>query len=121
MSRANFLGLNRNKPQQSPSHRRAREQEKELAKRGGGTLTPGSGNGAQKGDIMGYGGTYRVEAKVTKNKSFSVTRDMIRKIEEAALPNGELPAIIIEFCNDDGEPELEIAVVPTYALGGNNE
>ena len=100
----------------SPSHRRAKRQEKELAKRGGGRLTPGSGAFDQKGDVKKYNGVYRIEAKVTKKKSFSVTREMVRKIEEAALPNNELPAIVIEFVDESGNPQMEVAVVPTYLL-----
>lgn len=100
----------------SPSHRRAKKQERELAKRGGGKLTPGSGAFDQKGDVKKYNGVYRIEAKTTKHKSFSVTREMVRKIEEAALPNGELPAILIEFIDEQGTPQMEVAVVPTYIL-----
>jgi len=105
---------------QSAAHRRSAKQEKALAKRGGGKVTPGSGNGKHKGDVMKFHGLLRIEAKCTNKKSFSVTRDMIRKIEDAALPNGELPAIVVEFINGDGRPTHEIAIVPTYVLDSVN-
>lgn len=114
MSRDSFI--NRDKKHGTASHRRAPKMEKSLVKRMGGTLTPGSGNQYQKGDVMKAYGTLRIEAKCTKHKSFSVTRDMIRKIEEAAVCNNEIPTIVIEFINEQGKPEMEIAIVPTYAL-----
>ena len=43
-------------------------------------------------------------------------RDMVRKIEEAALPNNEIPAIVVEFNDGEGNAEMEVAVVPTYLL-----
>lgn len=105
---------------QSVAHRRSPKQEQALAKRGNGKRTPGSGNGQHKGDVMKFHGILRIEAKCTKAKSFSITRDMICKIEDAALPNGELPAIIVEFIDDKGKPTHEIAVVPTYVLDSIN-
>jgi len=82
-----------------------------------GQLVPGSGSSVQKGDVKGcFGGLVRIEAKTTGNKSFSITRDMVRKIEDAALPNNELPAIVVEFIDEYGKPVMEVAVVPTYVL-----
>ncbi len=101
---------------QSVSHVRSPKQELELANRFKGALVPGSGSGHQKGDVKGCYGIIRIEAKTTKNKSFSVTRDMLNKIEEAALCNTEIPAIVIEFIDERGAPEMEIAIIPTYAL-----
>ena len=101
---------------QSVSHVRSPKQERELAKRFNGKLVPGSGSGHEKGDVKGCHGLIRIEAKTTKNKSFSITRDMVNKIEDAALTNTEIPAIVIEFIDERGVPELEVAIVPTYAL-----
>jgi hypothetical protein len=95
-------------------------QEKSLATRIGGKVTPGSGNGSIKGDVR-KAGVVRVEAKTTKNKSFSVTLDMIRKIEDAALPSGEMPVIVVEFIDGSGKPIKEVAIVPTYVLGSIGE
>jgi len=114
MSRDSFI--NRDKKHGTASHRRAPKMEKSLAKRTGGSLTPGSGNKYQKGDVMKAYGTIRIEAKCTKHKSFSVTREMIQKIEDAAVCNNEIPAIVIEFIDEQGKPQMEVAVVPMYAL-----
>lgn len=97
------------------SHRRSKVQERELAKRLNGKTTLASGSKAEKGDVRKHG-VIRVEAKTTKNKSFSVTREMVRKIEDAALPCNEIPAIVVEFIDEDGKPVMEIAVLPTYVL-----
>jgi hypothetical protein len=102
---------------QSAGYNRAKKQEKELSVRMRGEMVPGSGSSTQKGDIKGcFGGLVRIEAKTTGAKSFSVTREMVRKIEDAALPNNELPAIVIEFIDERGVPQMEVAVVPTWAL-----
>lgn len=114
MSRDSFL-KRVNHPQGAAYHR-ARDYENELAKRGFGRLVPRSGAGPEKGDIKRYNGVYRIEAKCTTKKSFSVTRDMIDKIESAALAHGELPAIVIEFVDEMGKPVKEICVVPSYVL-----
>ena len=100
----------------SPAHLRSPLQEKQLARRGMGYTTPGSGSGHQKGDVKKYNGVLRIEAKCTGNKSFSITQDMLDKIENAALPNNELPAIVVEFIDALGKPIREVAVVPTYVL-----
>jgi len=96
------------------SHKRAKRQEKEIAKRIGGRLVPRSGAGDIKGDCR-LKGILRIEAKTTGNRSFSVTLDMIDKIEEAAVSAGEMPVIVIEF-NNNGKRMKEIAVCPTWVL-----
>jgi Holliday junction resolvase len=113
MTREAFL--TRDKRKGTASHRRAPKQERELAKRLGGKVTPGSGNGTIKGDVR-VEGILRVEAKTTKYKSFSVTLSMIEKIEHAALGAGEAPCIVIEFHDGRGNKVKEVAVVPTYVL-----
>ena len=112
MSRDNFLNPDK---KHTASHRRAPKQEKELSKRLKGHLVPGSGSGPQKGDVR-VRGVVRVEAKTTKNKSFSVTRKMIDTITDAGIGHGELPAMVIEFLDGDGHPETEVAVIPMWAL-----
>ena len=98
-----------------PSHTRAKVQEKEVAKAFQGRLTPASGSRGVKGAVR-IKGVCRIECKTTTHRSFSVTLDMIRKIEEAALSGGEMPAIIVEFNNGAGRKIAEVAVVPTYAI-----
>lgn len=97
------------------SHRRSRVQEASLAKRVKGLTTPASGARDVKGDVR-VRRVLRIEAKTTKNKSFSVTLEMVRKIEEAAASGGELPAIIVEFHDGYGRPIAEVAVVPSYVI-----
>ena len=118
MSRDRFL--NRESEKGHVAYRRSRQQERLLAKRSGGRLITGSGSGPEKGDIKKYSGVFRVEAKTTSHDSFRVTKEMIRKIEDAALPHGELPAIIIEFVDKQGKPISEIAVVSTDVLESLN-
>lgn len=101
------------------SHRRSKLQEREIAERVQGKITPGSGNQREKGDVR-VKGILRIECKTTQCKSFSITRDMISKIEDAALPHGEIPAIVVEFIDADGNPLKEVAVVPTYVLEACN-
>ena len=76
---------------------------------------PGSGSGAQKGDVR-LKKYVRIEAKTTKHKSFSVTRLMLSKIEDAALPNGEIPVIAVEFLDEQGRPQEEVFILPSYAF-----
>lgn len=99
----------------SNSHRRSKKQEKEIAKKIGGNRTPASGAGTVKGDVR-LKGIARIEAKTTKNKSFSVTLEMVSKIEEAALSTGEMPVIVVEFTDGFGKKLGELAVCPTYVL-----
>lgn len=106
---------NRLRGKATASHARSPRQEAELAKRTGGRVTRGSGCGNEKGDVR-IRGLARIEAKTTKHKSFSVTRSMIDKIEEAAVTSGELPAIVVEFITEEGKPVGEVAVVPTWVL-----
>lgn len=100
---------------QSPAHRRAPKQEQAWAKRTKGRLVPGSGSGYQKGDVR-VKGTVRIENKTTSADSFRVTRKMISKITDAGMLHDEVPAMVIEFLDEAGNPEEEVAVIPTWAL-----
>lgn len=113
MSRDSFMGRQKNK---SKAYIRAPKMEKDLAKRSKGRLVSRSGAGPVKGDVRKAYGVFRVEAKATSKKSFSVTREMFAKLQESATPHGEIPAIVIEFLSEDGGRPLELAVVPMYAL-----
>jgi Holliday junction resolvase len=116
MSRRVFLERGSHKNHSTVSHTRAPQQERDLARRFEGKRVPGSGSGPQKGDVKKAFGIFRIEAKTTTKKSFTVTKEMIEKIEVAALTTNEMPVIIIEFLDEQGNPEKEIAVLPTYAL-----
>lgn len=99
------------------SHKRSGTQERELAKNLGAKLVPRSGAGNQKGDVRDKG-FLRIEAKTTLKKSFSVTREMYEKIETAAMSHDEVPVIVVEFLDEDGQPVGELAVMPTWAIKG---
>lgn len=102
------------KSKQGPrgSHGRSKVQERELAKRAGGRQVRGSGCGREKGDVR-VSKFVRIEAKTTQHDSFRVTREMLSKIEDAALPCGEIPILVVEM---NGEPRQECAVIPAWAL-----
>lgn len=99
----------------SPSHRRAPKQENEIAKLIKGRKTAASGAKDVKGDVR-LRKVVRIECKTTKNKSFSVTLDMIETLEEAAVLTGEMPIFIIEFNDGKGRKLKDIAVCPSYVL-----
>ena len=101
----------RNRP--SPSHRRSKQQEKGLAHSLRGALTPRSGAGDIKGDVR-VRRVARIEAKTTKNKSFPVTLELVRKLEEN-IAAAEVPVLVVEF-NDNGKPRGALAVIPLYLL-----
>lgn len=107
--------MDRDKVKGNPSYRRSRKQERELAGRLGGRTTLASGSKHEKGDVR-VKGVVRIEAKTTKNKSFSVTLEMISLIEDAAVMSGEMPAIVVEFNDGRGKKLKEVAIVPTYVL-----
>lgn len=120
MSREAFLRRSNGVPGNGTSHKRAKKQERLLASRVGGRLTPASGAKSEKGDVR-VKGVMRIEAKTTQKKSFSVTLEMIQKIEEAALTCDEMPVLIIEFIDEQGRPIKEVAVMPTYVLDSIGE
>jgi hypothetical protein len=103
------------KPRPSPSHQRAKKQEKETSLRAAAQLTPASGSRDVKGDVRKKR-VARIECKTTKHASFSVTLDMVRKLEEAALSTGEMPIFEIEFNNGAGKKIASLVVMPGYAL-----
>jgi len=96
------------------AYRRSPGQERDIARRGG-IPTPGSGSGpTHKADVRKYRGAFRVEAKSTGHKSFSIKLSDWKKIEDAAYPNREEPMMIIEFVDEAGRPIKELAVVPAW-------
>ena len=106
---------------QSVGYNRASKQESSLARKIGGYKVPASGSGRIKGDVRKKG-ALRIECKCTQNKSFSVTRDMMDKIEAAALANDEIPAIHIEVLDETGKVVREAVVMDagdfTALVGG---
>lgn len=98
------------------AHARSPKQENEIAKHLGGKRVKGSGSGFDKGDVR-VKGIALIEAKCTEKNSFSVTRDMVEKLENAAASQGELPVLTVEFLGDDrGRGRKELVVMPKWAL-----
>lgn len=112
--------LNRDKDHGNASYRRSRKQEREIAGRLGGRVTAASGSLQEKGDVR-VKGVLRIEAKTTMHKSFSVTMDMVRKIEEAAASGDELPVIAIDFISPQGKVLKSVCVCPAYVLDALKE
>lgn len=94
----------------SPSHNRAKVQEAECAHRFGGKVTKGSGSGYQKGDV--HARMVRVECKTTKHRSFSVTMDMIDKLEADAFGADVIPMLEVELALG----EKKVYVLPDWAV-----
>jgi len=73
----------------------------------GGTLTPGSGKGRTKGDVLhGFSREGRVrergykrliEKKSTQAKSIKITEAWLDKLEKQAFEAGREPVLVIEF------------------------
>ena len=81
-----------------------RKAEGSLAKRLGGSVTPGSGaiEGA-KGDVRV--GNFLVENKTSTNDSFSVKKDHLYKIYQEALEVSKVPALAFQFVNAEGKSQ----------------
>lgn len=80
----------------TPSHARSKVQEKETAKRLGGNVTRRSGAGLVKGDVR-IKNIARIENKTTKHKSFSITTELVDKLEAAVAGSDEIPFFQIEL------------------------
>jgi len=77
-------------------------QEQRLAKKLKGRVTPGSGSTPVlkfKGDVVNE--LYVVEAKSTKDKSYSLKLEDLRKVVRYAFQQNKLPAFQIQF--EDGK------------------
>lgn len=103
-----FLGVKK------AAHARSPKQEAELAERLGGKIVKGSGCGFEKGDVR-VRNKILLEAKCTSNKSFSITQEILDKIEDAACGNGELPVIEVEFLRE-GFPSRKICIAPHWVI-----
>jgi hypothetical protein len=85
-------------------------QEHQTATRLGGSVIARSGAGTKKGDVDHD--LVRIEAKFTGNKSFSLTRGILDKNDEAALSAGKIPVITVQFLHPQTSVvEDEVAVV----------
>ena len=95
---------------QSESHGRSKQQEKELAARFKGRTTANSGAGYKKADV--HADLVIIEAKTTKNKSFSITSKMIDKLESDTLGSDKIPVIAVEL--ELGKKK--VYVIPDWAI-----
>ena len=92
------------------AHAYSPKQEKKLAERLAGKRVKGSGSGFAKGDVR-VNNIALIEAKATEKKSFSVTRDMVDKLQNAACGQGELPVLVVEFIGHG-----KLCIVPEWVL-----
>lgn len=91
---------------------RSRVQERRIAKDLGGTLTRGSGSGRDKGDVKKHK-VFRLEAKTTIHKSFSVTAEIIDKLDAAVVGgNPEIPFLQVDIMNG----AKSVCVIPAWAM-----
>jgi hypothetical protein len=96
---------------QTPSHARSKQQEAEVAAKIGGVQVRRSGAGVEKGDVR-LKNFVRVEAKTTKNKSFSVTEEILDKLDDSVLGSGEVPLFHIEILGG----RRKCVVLPEWSL-----
>jgi hypothetical protein len=112
-----FMTRAAQKSKQGNAFWRAPKQEKDLAKRLNARQVSRSGAGTTKGDVR-IAGLIRLEAKATSRRSFSVTIAMLDKIRNAALASDEMPILVVEFLNQSGKPEAELAICDVKQLEG---
>lgn len=80
-----------------------RKAEKKTAKRLGGRLMAASGAlEAQKSDFQVA--NFRCENKTTTNASIGLKLEWLEKITKEALPNGQTPALALQFVTPEGDP-----------------
>jgi hypothetical protein len=103
------------RPGREPPSRKTKKlsqrQERELAHRTGGNAQKGSGAMiGYKGDVRKKG-VVRVECKLTRARSFCVTRVVLDKIRSEAVDR-EIPSLHIQFVSRLGKVEDEWVAVP---------
>jgi hypothetical protein len=96
------------------NQRKGRAHEAASVKTLGGRAVRGSGAGREKGDVRRVN-VYRLECKTTKNRSYSLTREMIEKVE-ASVPAGssEIPFMEIRVDDQSAMPKT-CFVFPAWA------
>lgn len=71
-------------------------QERRVARRFGGSTTPGSGNGwVRKADVRTD--KYLIECKTTTKESYRITLDTWEKIWKEALTDDRIPVMIVDI------------------------
>jgi len=80
-----------------------RKAERQAARRLGGKLSPGSGNGGVKGDYTVD--QFKIENKATIHESLSIKRDWLLKIKQESKEIGKVPALAIQYVDGQGTPK----------------
>lgn len=99
----------------SSAYKRAPKQEKATVARLKGRAIPASGSKFRKGDAE-VPDLVRIECKATEADSFRVTKDMIRKIENASVGSGQIAMIEIEFVDDKEKTLYSCCVMKRSAV-----
>lgn len=95
--------------------RKSQQQEKQIAKELGGQVVPGSGAfPGMKSDVVADEYGFRIEAKYTDNKSYSVTRQVIEKIRREALASGNNWLLQVDI--NGGGPPRRLAILDYHVL-----
>lgn len=98
----------------SAAYKRSARQEKEVAQRLV-RVVRGSGRLIEKGDVR-VKGLVRVECKTTTAKSYRILLDDLKKLALYAGGAGEIPVFLIEFIDQHGKKNGEVAVVEFHHL-----
>ena len=101
---------------QSKAYNYSKRQEREVNKRFSAWATAGSGNKTTKGDGR-VKGKLRIECKATSKKSYSLKKDDWLRIRENAQGLNESVMYVVDFLDEDGEPELELITVDVREFG----
>lgn len=87
--------------------KRGRTFESEIVRKGKGKKVPRSGAGVKKHDVeeeAPRSSPWLIEAKSTKNRSYSVSLDLMNLIRRNAMLNGQLPRLDIQLDNGSNTP-----------------
>lgn len=100
---------------QSASHAHAPKQEAGLVSSINARLVKASGSGYEVGDVR-VKGVIRIDCKSTINNSYSLKAETMEHLQMAAMQDGEVPALQLDFLTTDGEVEQRLAIIPLWAL-----
>lgn len=84
----------------NPNKKKSQIQEKNLTKRTNGRLTLNSGATSvfDKADVDTS--SFKIECKTTDKKSFSLKKDILKKVEKEAIFRNKMPLMEIEIGHD---------------------
>jgi two-component SAPR family response regulator len=94
----------------------APKHEKQKADELGGYLVSNSGRGKEKGDVFKKN-LYRIDCKNTTANSYSIKKDLAKKLELESIGKNEIPIFVISFYNEVHlKYDCELAVMPLRNL-----